>query len=250
MSQSFGTEPLPVEQRAALALRLRGAFVRDVAVMGAFERVPREFCASFSRSRQSRHGPADRLRPDMPAPADLARRIDALAWGPSIACWRSAPAPVTGRRSVVSGQEVVSVERSETLAIEASGRLSPLAIHNAQVLCEDGLAPARSMGLLDRIIMHLSVGRPADGGSGPARARRRHGVRGLSRERARPAPAVSSDPARALREWRDVQRDGQRPLPLERRHRRAGAFFVGIEFMVRDWLISERTRFFYLSPKP
>ena len=57
-------------------------------------------------------------------------------------------------------REVASVERFETLAIEASGRLSALAIHNARVLCEDGLAPARSMGLFDRIIMHLSVEDP------------------------------------------------------------------------------------------
>ena len=65
MSRSFATEPLPVEQRAALALQLRGASVRDVAVMGLRARPARTFrAASFSRSRQSRHGPADRLRPD------------------------------------------------------------------------------------------------------------------------------------------------------------------------------------------
>ena len=100
MSQSFGTEPLPVEQRAALALQLRGASVRDVAVMGAFERVPREL---FAPHRFRDLANRDMALPiacgqTMPAPADLARRIDALGAGPQHRVWRSAPAPDTGRR--------------------------------------------------------------------------------------------------------------------------------------------------------
>jgi protein-L-isoaspartate(D-aspartate) O-methyltransferase len=54
-------------------------------------------------------------------------------------------------------KEVMSIERFETLAIEAASRLSALAIGNAMVLCADGLAPARSMGLFDRIIIHLAL---------------------------------------------------------------------------------------------
>ena len=89
MSQSFGTAPLPVEQRAALALQLRGASVRDVAVMGAFERVPRELFAP--------HRFRDLANRDMGPPISPA---GSTRWArdPSIACWRLAPAPVTGRR--------------------------------------------------------------------------------------------------------------------------------------------------------
>jgi protein-L-isoaspartate(D-aspartate) O-methyltransferase len=163
MSQSFGTEPLPVEQRAALALQLRGASVRDVAVMGAFERVPREL---FAPHRFRDLANRDMALPiacgqTMPAPADLARRIDALGAGPQHRVLEIGAGSGYGT-AVLSrlAKEVVSMERFETLAIEASGRLSALAIHNARVLCEDGLAPARSMGLFERIIMHLSVEDP------------------------------------------------------------------------------------------
>ena len=162
MSQSFGTEPLPVEQRAALALQLRGASVRDVAVMGAFERVPRELFAPHrfrDLANRDMALPIAAARPS--STADLARRIDALGVGPQhrvleIGAGSGYGAAVLSRLA----KEVVSVERFETLAIEASGRLSALAIHNARVFCEDGLAPARSMGLFDRIIMHLSVEDP------------------------------------------------------------------------------------------
>ena len=120
MSQSFGTEPLPVEQRAALALQLRGASVRDVAVMGAFERVPREL---FAPHRFRDLANRDMALPiacgqTMPAPADLARRIDALGAGP----------------------------QHRVLEIGAGSGY--------------GTAVLRSMGLFDRIIMHLSVEDP------------------------------------------------------------------------------------------
>ncbi len=163
MSESFGTEPLPVEQRAALALRLRAASVRDVAVMGAFERVPREL---FAPHRFRDLANRDMALPiacgqTMPASADLARRVEALGAGPEhrvleIGAGSGYGAAVLSRLA----KEVVSMERFETLAIEASGRLSALAIHNARVICEVGLAPARSMGLFDRIIMHLSLEEP------------------------------------------------------------------------------------------
>jgi len=63
----------------------------------------------------------------MPAPADLARRIDALGAGPSISVLEIGAGSGYGT-AVLSrlAKEVVSIERFETLAIEASGRLSAL----------------------------------------------------------------------------------------------------------------------------
>ena len=106
-------------QRAALALRLRGASVRDVAVMGAFERVPREL---FAPHRFRDLANRDMALPigcgqTMPAPADLARRIDALGAGPQhrvleIRAGSGYGAAVLSRLA----REVVSIERFETLA--------------------------------------------------------------------------------------------------------------------------------------
>ena len=161
----------------------------------------------------------------MPAPADLARRIDVLGAGPQHRVLGLPPAPVTGRR-FCRGWPGRSCRSSVSRRWRSRRPVGcPVAIHNARVLCEDGLAPARSMGLFDRIIMHLSVEDPpmavldllAPGGVMV--------FGGLSRERARPAPGF-----RRLRRERSANgemfSETEGPLPLERRHRRAGAFFV------------------------
>jgi protein-L-isoaspartate(D-aspartate) O-methyltransferase len=159
VSEALGA-PLSVEARAALALRLRGASVRDVAVMTAFEHVPREL---FAPHRFRDLANRDMALPiacgqTMPAPADLARRIETLGAGPEHRVLEIGAGSGYGS-AVLSrlAKEVVSIERFETLAIEASGRLAALEIQNARVLCGDGLAPARALGLFDRVIIHLSL---------------------------------------------------------------------------------------------
>jgi len=87
--------------------------------MGAFERVPRELSRRIvSRSRQSRHGLPIACGQTMPAPADLARRIDALGADPRSRAgdWRRLRLRDGG--FVAATKEVVSIERFETLAIE------------------------------------------------------------------------------------------------------------------------------------
>lgn len=163
MSGALGAEQLPVEQRAALALQLRGASVRDVAVMSAFERVPRElFVPHRFRDLANRNMALPiACGQTMPAPAELARRLDALSVGPEhrvldIGSGSGYAAAGPSRLA----REVVSLERYETLAIEAATRLSALSIANARVLRADGLAPARTLGSFDRIVMHVSVAEP------------------------------------------------------------------------------------------
>ncbi len=137
--------------------------MRDAAVMGAFEQVPREL---FTPHRFRDLANRNMALPigcgqTMPAPADLARRLEALGAGPEhrvleIGAGSGYSAAVLSRVA----KEVMSIERFETLAIEAASRLSSLGIDNAVVVCGDGLAPARSMGLFDRVIMHLSLEEP------------------------------------------------------------------------------------------
>ncbi len=163
MSAAFGGEPPPLEARAALALQLRRASVRDVAVMNAFERVPRELFAPHRFRDLANRNMALPIGcgQTMPAPADLAWRLDLLGARPEhraleIGAGSGYSAAVLSRLA----KEVMSIERFETLAIEAASRLATLAVGNALVLCDDGLAPARSMGRFDRIIIHLSVDEP------------------------------------------------------------------------------------------
>ena len=105
MSQSFGTEPLLVEQRAALALRLRGASVRDVAVMAAFEHVPRELFAPHRFRDLANREMALPIAcgQTMPAPADLGAESTRWALDPAPRPGM-ASAPVTGGGSVAAGQ--------------------------------------------------------------------------------------------------------------------------------------------------
>ena len=187
-------EPLPVEARAALALQFRSACVRDVAVMRAIERVPREL---FSPHRFRDLANRNMALPigcgqTMPAPADLARRFEALGARPEhrvleVGAGSGYSAAVLSRLA----KEVMSIERFETLAIEAASRFRPCRRQRASVLRRMDSRPARSMGQFDRIIIHLSLEETAEGGAGTARAGRRHGVRAIfplaapARQRAR-----------------------------------------------------------------
>ena len=100
MSAAFGGEPPPLEARAALALQLRRASVRDVAVMNAFERVPRELFAPHRFRDLANRNMALPIGcgQTMPAPADLAGASICWARGRNTARWKSARAPATARR--------------------------------------------------------------------------------------------------------------------------------------------------------
>jgi protein-L-isoaspartate(D-aspartate) O-methyltransferase len=160
MSETFGMEPLPVEARAALALQLRSAGVRNVSVMRAIERVRRElFSPHRFRDLSNRNLalPID-CGQTMPAPAELGRWLEALAVKPEHRVLEVGSG--SGYSAAVLAQlarEVVSIERYETLAIEAKSRLAALSIANAQVLFGDGLAPDPALGPFDRIILHMSL---------------------------------------------------------------------------------------------
>lgn len=151
------------EERAALLLALRQAGVRDIAVMRAVEAVPRDAFAPYRFRDLANRNMSLPLAcgQTMSRPADLARRIEALG--------------VTARHRVLEvgtgsgygaavlarlAREVVSLERFETLAIEAARRLAALPAPNAMALFADGLAPSRALGPFDRIIVQASLREP------------------------------------------------------------------------------------------
>jgi len=163
MSGVFGADQLPVEARAALGLQLRSAGVRDVAVMRAIERVPRELFAPHrfrDLSNRNISLPID-CGQTLPAAAGLGRWLEALAAGPGHRVLEVGSG--SGYSAAVLAQlarEVVSIERYEALAIEARERLAALSVDNARVLFGDGLAPDRSLGLFDRIVLYMAFDEP------------------------------------------------------------------------------------------
>lgn len=151
---------LPVEQRAALLLQLRRCGVRNLEVMRAIETVPRELFAPHRFKDLAGRNMALPIGcgQTMPSPAELGRRLEALAPAANHRVFEVGAG--SGYGSAVLARlvrELVCVERFETLAIEAAKRLSTLSIINAIVLYGDGLAPSRSLGVFDRILFNIAV---------------------------------------------------------------------------------------------
>ena len=160
-SQPQSTQPL--EERAALLLQLRRSGVRDLNVMRAIESVPREL---FTPHRFKDLANRNLALPigcgqTLPAPADLARRLAALAPQPHHRVFEVGVGSGYGAAVLARlVRELVCVERFESLAIEAAQRLAALSIANALVLFGDGLAPSRALGEFDRILLDVSVEEP------------------------------------------------------------------------------------------
>jgi len=158
MTQSDPTQKL--EARAALLLEVRRAGVRDLEVMRAIETAPREL---FAPHRFKDLADRNMALPigcgqSMPSPADLGRRLEALETKPHHRVFEVGTGSGYGAAVLARlAREVVSVERFETLAIEAAKRLSSLSVANALVLFGDGLSPSRALGAFDRILLHVCV---------------------------------------------------------------------------------------------
>jgi protein-L-isoaspartate(D-aspartate) O-methyltransferase len=152
-----------VEARAALLLQVRRAGVRNISLMRAIESVPREFFAPHRFKDLAARNIALPIGCGqiMPATAKLAKRFESL----EIEAHHRVLEIGTGSgygAAILSklAREVVSIERYQTLAIEAGKRLEQLGVTNALVLFADGLAPPGSLGSFDRIVMHVSVEAP------------------------------------------------------------------------------------------
>lgn len=148
------------EERAALLLAVRQAGVRDISVMRAIEAVPREAFAPYKFRDLANRNMALPLGcgQTMSRPADLARRIEALRIGRGHRVLEMGTGSGYGTAILARlAREVVSLERYETLAIEAARRLAALPAANATALHADGLAPSPDLGEFDRIIAQAAL---------------------------------------------------------------------------------------------
>lgn len=151
------------EARAALLLAVRRAGVRDISVMRAFEAVPREAFAPFKFRDLANRNLALPLGcgQTMSRPADLGRRIEALRVGKGHRVLEVGTGSGYGTAILARlAWEVVSIERFETLAIEAARRLAAFGAANATVSHADGLAPDPTLGEFDRIIIEGALDAP------------------------------------------------------------------------------------------
>ncbi len=156
-------QDVAVEERAALLLALRRAGVRDLAVMRAIEAAPREAFAPYKFRDLANRNLSLPLGcgQTMSRPAELARRIEALQVGKSHRVLEVGAGSGYGAAILAQlAREVVTLERFETLAIEAAGRLAAAGVANATALHGDGLAPTEDLGIFERIIVQGALVTP------------------------------------------------------------------------------------------
>ncbi|MGJ0504366.1 MAG: protein-L-isoaspartate O-methyltransferase family protein [Methylocystis sp.] len=149
-----------IEERAALLLTLRQAGVRDLSVLRAIEATPREAFAPFRfRDLANRNLSLPiGCGQTMSRPVELAKRLEALKTGRGHRVLEVGAGSGYGAAALAQlAREVVSLERFETLAIEASRRLAAHGATNATAIHADGLDPPHELGRFDRIIVQASV---------------------------------------------------------------------------------------------
>ncbi|WP_245257473.1 protein-L-isoaspartate O-methyltransferase family protein [Methylocapsa acidiphila] len=144
------------QAKAAFLLTMRARGIQDLGVLRALELVPREIFVPHRYADLARRQLALPLRcgQTLPEPWLAARMIEALA--PSPNCRVLEIGTGSGYATALLARlarEVISVERFQSLAIEAGARLARLAIDNAGVTWGDGLTIGPAAGPFDRIIV-------------------------------------------------------------------------------------------------
>jgi protein-L-isoaspartate(D-aspartate) O-methyltransferase len=153
--------PASAQAKAAFLLTMRARGIQDLGVLRALEMVPREIFVPHRYSDLARRQLALPLRcgQTLPEPWLAARMIEALA--PSSSHRVLEIGTGSGYATALLARlarEVISVERFQSLAIEAGARLERLAIDNAGVTWGDGLSVGPAAGPFDRIIVQGSLG--------------------------------------------------------------------------------------------
>jgi protein-L-isoaspartate(D-aspartate) O-methyltransferase len=145
------------EERAQFTLAMRTSGIDDIELLRALERVPR---ALFMPQRFADMSGRDIALPigcgqTSPPPSVLAAMIDALRLEPADRVCEIGTG--TGYCTALLAQlakEVVSLERFQTLALEASSRISAFGLSNVSVLWSDGYDFHKSGERFDKIIVH------------------------------------------------------------------------------------------------
>jgi len=145
------------EERAQFMLLMRARGIRDLNVLRALERAPR---ALFMPQRYADISGRDIALPigcgqTAPPPSVVAAMIEALTLSPEHRVLEIGSG--TGYCAALLAQlsaEVLSVERCQSLAVEAATRLESLRLTNARIAWADGLRLAAEPGPFDRILVH------------------------------------------------------------------------------------------------
>ena len=155
-------------ERAQFTLRMRSRGLGDLRVLRALERTPRSF---FVPQRYADIAARDIALPigggqTAPPPSTVAAMIEALRLQPSHRVLEIGTG--SGYAAALLGQiakEVVSLERSASLAIESRARLGAFGLGNVRIHHADGLAQTAQeniwSGPFDRIIVHALIEPPA-----------------------------------------------------------------------------------------
>jgi protein-L-isoaspartate(D-aspartate) O-methyltransferase len=153
------------EERAQFTLAMRAKGINDLSLLRALERAPR---ALFMPPRFADISGRDIALPigcgqTSPPPSIVAALVAALALGPSHRVCEIGTG--TGYCAALLAQlakEIVSLERFQTLAVEAAARIKAFGLGNVAVRWEDGFDFYRSGERFDRVIVHGFVEPPGE----------------------------------------------------------------------------------------
>ena len=163
------------EDRAQFMLLMRAKGVRDLALLRALERAPR---ALFAPQRYADIAGRDIALPigagqTAPPPSIVAAMIEALSVEPHHSVLEIGTGAGYATALIAQlARAVFTLERSQSLALEAATRLQSLGATNVEVAWADALADDAPPGPFDRILVHALiddhverfVGRLADDG--------------------------------------------------------------------------------------
>jgi protein-L-isoaspartate(D-aspartate) O-methyltransferase len=152
------------EERAQFTLAMRTSGIDDLELLRALERAPR---ALFVPQRFADISGRDIALPigcgqTTPPPSVLAAMISALGLKPSDRVCEIGTG--TGYCTALLAQlarEVVSLERFQTLALEASARITAFGLSNVSVLWSDGYAFHETGERFDKVVIHGLIEPPA-----------------------------------------------------------------------------------------
>jgi len=152
------------EERAQFMLRMRARGVGDLRLLRALERAPR---ALFMPQRYADIAARDIALPigcgqTAPPPSIVAAMIETLDVKPGARVLEIGGG--TGYASALLAQlagRVLSLERCQTLAVEAAERLAAFGVDNVEVAFADGLGFRAEGREFDRILVHALIEAPA-----------------------------------------------------------------------------------------
>jgi protein-L-isoaspartate(D-aspartate) O-methyltransferase len=145
---------------AEFLLRLRALGIHDLALLRAFETIPRR---AFVPHRYRDLAGRDIALPiacgqTTSEPSLIARMLEAAALAPHHRVLEigTGSGYATALLSRLAAQ-IVSFDRFRSLVLAAKARMAELYLSNCALVWADGLAPAAGIGNFDRIIVHASL---------------------------------------------------------------------------------------------